>query len=121
MPLLDAVEHLLAAGRAEAAAGVFLDNRLHEDLDRWGHYLFLDEICGRLMGRPIAPAQKLALAVQSGKIARNRGELEKARAIYEAALPLIEDGSDRWVKSPCSTPWATSTISWVPANMPWNS
>ena len=95
MPMLDALEHLLAGNQAEESAKLLFENGLHEDLYWWGHYHLLAEICERLMGRTVSVEHRIALHVQLGKVYRNLGKLEEARRVYENGLPLLKESTCR--------------------------
>ena len=89
-PLLHAFEHLLAAGNAEEAATLFIDEGIHDELYWWGHYLLLTDLCSRILNRKVSPTKKILLHVLLGKVHRNFGELDEAKRIYTEALPLLD-------------------------------
>jgi tetratricopeptide (TPR) repeat protein len=93
-PMLNALEHLLAADQAEDAAELLLDSGLHEDLHWWGYYILLSDLCLKLLGYSISTKKKIALHIQLGKIERNLGKLEEAKRIYEDAITFIDEAND---------------------------
>lgn len=94
MPILNAIDHLMAAGEANDAAALLIHNGLHEDLYWWGHFLLLQDLFGRLLKNPIMPKQRITLSIPLGKIERDLGNHEQAKRIYESALPFIREAAD---------------------------
>lgn len=93
-PILKAIEHLLAADQAEDATELFFENALNEDLYWSGNYLLLSDLCHLFLNCSISAKKKIALHVLLGRTNKNLGELDKAKKIFENALPFIDDASN---------------------------
>jgi tetratricopeptide (TPR) repeat protein len=94
-PILDAIEHLLLAGRIEDAVALFIDSGLHEDLYWWGYCLLLKDFCRKFLHLDVPSKWKIVLHTQLGKVQRNMGNLEESRKTYENALSLLDSSIER--------------------------
>jgi tetratricopeptide (TPR) repeat protein len=116
--LIEACHHACTAGDYDMAAAIIFDNKLHEDLDRWGNYITLIELYEKLLperfdeepkltsirthGTALAIAKEIGDRRNEGNWLGNlgnaysvQGQVERAIEYYEQALAIAKAIGDR--------------------------
>jgi tetratricopeptide (TPR) repeat protein len=102
LSLIEACHHACAAGDYDMAADIIFDNKLHEDLDRWGNYTTIVELYENLLPERVDKERRLTSVQTHGAVLGNLGnayyalgEVERAVEYYEQALVIAKEIGDR--------------------------
>ena len=101
--LIEAHHHACMVKDYDKAADIIFNYELHEDLDRWGSYRTLIELCSGVLPKNYFRDKMLlnnisthsAVLGNLGIAFRNLGEVEKAIEYYEQVLVIAEKIEDR--------------------------
>jgi tetratricopeptide (TPR) repeat protein len=100
--LIEACYHACMAGEYDMAAYIISDNKLREDLDRWGNYTTLVELYEKLLPERFGEKPKLTsiknhgvLFGSLGNAYLSIGQVERAIEYYEQALKIAREIEDR--------------------------
>jgi ATP/maltotriose-dependent transcriptional regulator MalT len=80
--LIEACHHACVAGDYDMAADIIVDNELHEDLDRWGNYTTIVELCENLLLLTLLPFSSFQQLISSSSWAPNHDRLS-VRNLYQ--------------------------------------
>ena len=101
-PLIEAHHHACMAEEYGRAVGIISDHHLYEDLDRWGNYRTLVELCAGVLPRDHFRDEPLLDRMTHGAVLgnlglayRNLGQVKKAIKYYEYGLAISRDVGDR--------------------------
>ncbi|MBE9540982.1 MAG: tetratricopeptide repeat protein, partial [Proteobacteria bacterium] len=103
-PLIEAHFHACRAEDYNKALNIIIDNKLHEDLDRWGNSRTLIDLYLDLLPKDHFsdtslldnPQSHSAVLGNLGSAYFNMGQVEKAVEYYENALVIAKEIGDRW-------------------------
>jgi tetratricopeptide (TPR) repeat protein len=97
-----ATTHACMTGDYDIAAGIIFDNRLHEDLDRWGNSRTLIELYEMLLPERLDEEPKLTSIQTHGTILGHLGlayyclgQVERAIGYYEQTLTIAQEISGK--------------------------
>ena len=101
--LIEAHYHACMAKEYDKAADIIFNYELHEDLDRWGSYRTLIELCSGVLPKDHFRDKILlnnistqgAVLGNLGIAFRNLGEVEKAIKYHKQALMIVREIGDR--------------------------
>jgi tetratricopeptide (TPR) repeat protein len=102
-PLIEAHHHACMAEEYDKAVGIISDHHLYEDLDRWGNYRTLVELCAGVLPKDHFRDEPLIDRMTHGAVLgnlglayRNLGQVEEAIKYYEYGLAISRDLGDRY-------------------------
>ena len=101
--LIEAHYHACKAKDYDKALNVIFDNNLHEDLDNWGNYRILIELCNGVLPEDHLNDKPLLDDISNhgsvlgnlGNAFSHLGEVEKAIEYYKQALAISKEIGDR--------------------------
>jgi tetratricopeptide (TPR) repeat protein len=100
--LIEAHYHACTAGDYDMAADIIFDNKLHEDLDRWGNYTTLVELFEKLLPESFDGKPRLTRVQTHDTILGSlgfayhaQGQVKRAIKFYKQALVIAKEIGDR--------------------------
>jgi ATP/maltotriose-dependent transcriptional regulator MalT len=100
--LIEACHHACVAGDYDMAADIIVDNKLHEDLDRWGDYITIVELFEMLLPERFDKERRLTSVQAHGAVLGNLGlayadlgKVERAIEFYKQLLVIAKEIGDR--------------------------
>jgi tetratricopeptide (TPR) repeat protein len=94
-PLVSAVYHLMSGGEFEEAGELFVEEDLHRELYRWGHFLELVDLYECFLREALPKGMASLFLGDLGLIHRDLGDLMKGIGRNEKALELAKECGDR--------------------------